>query len=330
MSKKVSRPFGSMLAWSLAILTCIGLSGCGAYVPETGLEYDATSGHVSELPANPGPDDHVVPLPSEFHGEKIPSWDGEHAYIELNGNEPWFSDADKARTDAFEDYSELDELGRCGVAYANICPELMPTEKRGEIGSVKPSGWHTVRYNDLIAGNYLYNSCHLIGYQLAGENANERNLITGTRYLNIEGMLPFEDLVDDYVDGTGNHVLYRVTPVYDGDGLVARGVAMEGWSVEDSGTGVRFCVFAYNNQPGIGIDYVTGESWRMDGLPVDYDPSVGEVREFVLNSDSGKFHKPDCQYVKKMAGGNRVDMTATVEQMLTAGYTACGACRPDE
>lgn len=188
----------------------------------------------------------------------IPIYSGE-AYCEINGNVPYFSE-DEMVTEAFENYSDLDFLGRCGVAYANICKEIMPTEERGEIGMIKPSGWHTVKYNDRIDGNYLYNRCHLIGYQLAGENANEKNLITGTRYLNVTGMLPFENEVADYVESTGNHVLYRVTPVYDGDNLVASGVQMEAESVEDKGAGVSFNVYVYNVQPGVIIDYATGDS----------------------------------------------------------------------
>lgn len=182
------------------------------------------------------------------------------SYQMVNGNIPEFSE-DELTTEPFETYSELDELGRCGVAYANICQELMPTEKRGDIGMIKPTGWHTVRYDDLISDKYLYNRCHLIGYQLAGENANEKNLITGTRYFNVTGMLPFEDEVADYVHETNNHVLYRVTPVYDGNNLVADGVQMEALSVEDDGEGVCFNVFVYNVQPGIIIDYATGNSW---------------------------------------------------------------------
>lgn len=171
---------------------------------------------------------------------QVPGYTGS-PYTVVNDNEPDFAKSDFT-TDAFEDYGDLDSLGRCGVAYANICKELMPTEKRGRIGMVKPSGWHTVKYPDIIKDRYLYNRCHLIGFQLAGENANEKNLITGTRYLNVEGMLPFEDEVADYVKETGNHVLYRVTPVFDGDNLVASGVQMEAESVEDSGAGVKFNV----------------------------------------------------------------------------------------
>lgn len=183
----------------------------------------------------------------------------EQAYIEVNNNIPYFGE-DEYTIEPFENYSELDELGRCGVAYANICQELMPTEDRGSIGSVKPSGWHTVKYPEVIKDLYLYNRCHLIGFQLAGENANKLNLITGTRYMNVDGMLPFEDMVADYVQETDNHVLYRVTPVFEGENLVADGVLMEAYSVEDSGKGICFCVFVYNVQPGIEINYLTGES----------------------------------------------------------------------
>jgi len=190
----------------------------------------------------------------------ISAYDGEHPYIEINGNVPFF-DEDEITTTSFEEYSDLDDLGRCGCAYANICQELMPTEKRGDISQVKPSGWgHNNRY-DFVDGQYIWNRCHLIGFQLAGENANEKNLITGTRYLNIDGMLSFENEVADYVEQTGNHVLYRVTPVYVEDHPIADGVLMEGYSVEDDGKGVCFNVYAYNVQPGVEIDYRTGENW---------------------------------------------------------------------
>ena len=181
------------------------------------------------------------------------------AYWVVNNNKPYFTEEEKQSTEAFEEYSELDELGRCGVAYANICLELMPTEERGEIGHIRPSGWQTVKY-DSVEGKYLYNRCHLIGFQLAGENANRLNLITGTRYFNTEGMLPFENMVDDYVERTENHVLYRVTPIYEEKNLVASGVQIEAWSVEDEGEGICFCVYIPNVQPGITIDYATGES----------------------------------------------------------------------
>ena len=189
--------------------------------------------------------------------EEIPEFSGA-AYVAVNGNMPFFL-PEEITEESYEYYAELDQLGRCGVTMACIGIDIMPTEDRGEIGSVKPTGWQSVKY-DCVEGKYLYNRCHLIGFQLAGENANKRNLITGTRYLNIEGMLPFENLVADYVQETKNHVLYRVTPLFDGDNLVAHGVLMEGYSVEDEGEGVCFCVYAYNVQPGIIIDYTTGES----------------------------------------------------------------------
>ena len=190
---------------------------------------------------------------------EIPQYSDEPYYI-VNENMPYFDESDYT-TEVFENYSELDSLGRCGIAYANICDELMPTEERGDIGEIRPTGWHTVKYPEVIDDLYLYNRCHLIGFQLAGENANEKNLITGTRYFNVVGMLPFENEIASYVHETGNHVLYRVTPVFTGDNLVADGVLMEAYSVEDSGVGVCFCVFVYNVQPGIEIDYATGESY---------------------------------------------------------------------
>lgn len=191
----------------------------------------------------------------------VPPFSGE-PYVIINDNEPDFTEADMVST-GYEYYSNLDFLGRCGYAMACIGTEMMPTEERGSIGQIKPSGWHTVKY-DFVDGKYLYNRCHLIGFQLTGENANECNLITGTRYLNVEGMLPFENMVADYVKETGNHVLYRVTPIFDGAELVARGVQMEAKSVEDNGEGICFNVFAYNNQPGVTIDYATGESKLAD------------------------------------------------------------------
>lgn len=193
----------------------------------------------------------------------VPAFSGK-PYVVLDDNQPDFSAKDKKRRSAYESYAPLDSLGRCGVAFACLCKETMPTEKRGEIGQVRPSGWHTVKY-DTVDGKYLYNRCHLIGYQLSAENANTRNLITGTRYLNTQGMLPFENLVADYIKETGNHVLYRVTPIFSGDDLVAKGVEMEAWSVEDRGDGVCFHVYCYNNQPGIKIDYATGDSHTTDG-----------------------------------------------------------------
>ena len=190
--------------------------------------------------------------------DAIPPFDGETPYVTINDNVPFFTE-DEITDVSFEEYGSLDGLGRCTIVFACVGIDIMPTEERGSIGSVKPSGWHTVKY-DFISGKYLYNRCHLIGYQLSGENANKENLITGTRFLNIEGMLPFEDMVADYVKETENHVMYRVTPIFSEDNLLADGVLMEAWSVEDNGDGICFCIYAYNAQPGVKINYATGES----------------------------------------------------------------------
>ncbi len=260
---------------------------------------------------------------TEFSLDQIPEYTGE-AYVPVNGNLPYFTEEEKS-TQVFEDYSALDDLGRCGVAYANICQELMPTEKRGDIHSVKPSGWHSVRY-DFVDGKSLYNRCHLIGFQLAGENANRENLITGTRYLNVIGMLPFENMVADYVKETDNHVLYRVTPVYEGDELVARGVLMEGWSVEDEGDGVAFCVFAYNVQPGVTIDYATGDSHESEAPDQEAQGAAQET--YILNTKSKKFHRPDCSGAEKTAAENKQEFTGSRQQLLDQGYEPCGICKP--
>jgi len=197
---------------------------------------------------------------TSFDLTSIPEFTDE-PYVVLNDNEPEFTE-EEFNKEIFEEYSYLDYLGRCGPAFAKVGIETMPTEERGEIGGVKPSGWQTVRY-DIVDGKYLYNRCHLIGYQLTGENANEKNLITGTRYMNVEGMLPFENMVAQYIEATNNHVLYRVTPIFEGENSVASGVQIEAKSVEDNGEGICFNVYVYNAQPGIVIDYSNGESALM-------------------------------------------------------------------
>lgn len=212
-----------------------------------------------------------------FSLSDVPEYSGS-PYIEINNNIPFFTEYP---TQSFEIYSPLDSLGRCGVAYANISVELMPTEKRREIVAIKPSGWHTANYSDLIEDIYLYNRCHLIGYQLAGENDNKLNLITGTRYLNIEGMEPFENKVANFVKSYDAHVLYRVTPEFDGDNLVASGVLMEAYSLDDNGAGIQFCVYCYNVQPNIGINYADGESWRIIQEP----DTVEAVTDRAIMSD---------------------------------------------
>ena len=283
---------------------------------------------------------------SSFSLSDVPAYSGK-AYISVNGNVPYFTAAELTTT-SFETYSDLDTLGRCGVTYACIGQDLMPTKERGSIGMVKPTGWHTVRYDDLVDGKYLYNRCHLIGYQLTGENANTKNLITGTRYLNIEGMLPFENMVADYIQETDNHVLYRVTPIFEGNNLLANGVLMEGYSVEDKGAGVSYCVFAYNVQPGIEIDYATGESKLADGAqqeeqktatvtptpspePEKQEPVTGSEAsqaDYILNTNTKKFHYPTCSSVNDMKEKNKQEFFGTRDEAISNGYSPCGRCKP--
>lgn len=251
--------------------------------------------------------------------ESIPEYSGE-PYVTIHDNVPFFSE-EELTTDAFETYSELDDLGRCGTAYANICEEIMPTEKRGKIGMIKPSGWHTVKYTG-IDGNYLYNRCHLIGYQLSAENANEKNLITGTRYLNVTGMLPFENIVADYVNETGNHVLYRVTPIYNQENLVADGVLMEAQSVENDD--LAFCVYCYNVQPGIEIDYHTGDSKSSE----TEQPSKTSEDLYVLNRNTKKFHRPDCSSVQDIKPKNKQEFSGNTKALIQQGYSPCKNCNP--
>lgn len=215
----------------------------------------------------------------------------------------------------------------------------MPTEERGNIGNVKPTGWHTVKYNG-IDGNYLYNRCHLIGYQLTAENANEKNLITGTRYMNVQGMLPFENMVADYIKETNNHVLYRVTPIFDENNLLASGVLMEAKSVEDDS--IEFCVYCYNVQPGVTIDYATGESTGPEytGTTVKNDekPIVNKSEEntsqneknvtYILNVNTKVFHYPTCRSVKQMKESNKREFYGTSDAAKNQGYKSCGNCNP--
>lgn len=254
--------------------------------------------------------------------DTVPEFSGD-AYIVLKDNVPNFTEEELV-AESYEFYSPLDALGRCGEVVACIGVDIMPTEERGSIGQVKPSGWQTVKY-DHVDGKYLYNRCHLIGYQLTGENANEQNLITGTRYLNVEGMLPFENMIADYVKETENHVLYRVTPVFQGDNLVASGVVMEAQSIEDHGEGIQFHVYAYNNQPGVVIDYRTGES-RLAEQQESTEDTV--ENEYILNMNSRKFHRVDCDQVESIKESNRQKTALSKEELITQGYSACKNCNP--
>lgn len=270
---------------------------------------------------------------SSYSLDSIPDYSGS-AYVTVNDNHPYFSDADLTTT-SFESYSEFDSLGRCGAAYASVSTDTMPTEERGSIGQIKPSGWHTVKY-DCVDGKYLYNRCHLIGYQLTAENANEQNLITGTRYLNVEGMLPFENMVADYIKETGSHVLYRVTPIFDGDSLVASGVLMEAESVEDKGESICFNVFCYNVQPGITIDYPTGDSTLAESSTASFsetasaDSATEESIEqtYILNTNTHKFHDPSCSCVDDIKDSNKETYTGSRDDLISQGYEPCGQCKP--
>lgn len=259
--------------------------------------------------------------------EEVPAYSGS-PYVELDGNQPGFS-LEERTTDSFETYSTLDALGRCGPAYACIGQDLMPTEDRESISSVLPTGWVQAEYS-FVDGGSLYNRCHLIGFQLTGENANEENLITGTRYMNVEGMLPFENMVADYIKETGNHVLYRATPVFEGENLVASGVVMEAFSVEDEGEGVCFHVYVYNVQPGVEIDYATGESWETgDSASSALESQAEEQKtDYVLNTSSKKFHLPDCPSVDSISEKNRQEYHGTREELIAQGYEPCGSCNP--
>lgn len=248
-------------------------------------------------------------------------------YIVIGDNTPLFSPKDYT-TVSFEHYSELDSLGRCGVAYACIGTDSMPTEDRGEIGQIKPSGWQTIKY-DVVNGKYLYNRCHLIGFQLTGENANVQNLITGTRYLNVEGMLPFENMVADYIKETGNHVLYRVTPVFKGNNLLADGVQIEAISVEDSGKGICFNVFCYNVQPQIQIDYSTGKSQLIEADSTSENSTNAiKTERYILNENSKKIHRSTCSSVEKISVKNAREYTGTKDELTAKGYSPCGLCKP--
>lgn len=311
-----------LLALLLVLSGCLDPSGLsGPTDPPSTPTQDVPTGSPTDTPSDPE---------QSFDLSSVPPY-AEDAYVALNQNLPTFT-RDQLTTNSYETYAPLDSLGRCGVAIACIGLDLMPSEERDEIGSVTPSGWKSVKY-DHISGKYLYNRCHLIGFQLSGENANRSNLITGTRYLNIEGMLPFENMIADYVKETGNHVLYRVTPVFEGNNLVASGVQMEAYSVEDNEESICFNVYAYNVQPGVVIDYATGNSrlaGTEDAQPEQTEPPVdtGAAQDYVLNTSSKKFHKPDCTYAKNTSDTNRQTVTATRDALIAQGYDACGVCKP--
>lgn len=249
---------------------------------------------------------------------EIPAYSGE-AYVVINDNMPVFGEISQTPS-AFEEYGELDALGRPTYALAYVHKTLMPNAERENISEVKPTGWQSTKY-DFIDGGNLYNRCHLIAFQLTGENANENNLITGTRYMNT-AMIPFEEQVAEYVKETGNGVLYRATPIFEGDELIARGIQLEAWSFVDNGESIRFNVFFYNVQPGVEIDYATGDSYEVE-FTCDHAPQL-----LVLNTNTGKFHEADCSGVADIQEENRQEFTACPEELVEKGYSPCGSCKP--
>ncbi len=272
--------------------------------------------------------------------------------VELNNNQPLFSAKEKQNKKSFESYSKLDKLGRCGTAYANISTDLMPRSKRGDISSVHPTGWVQNEYA-FISDGHIYNRCHLIGYQLTGENANKRNLITGTRYMNVKGMLPYEEKVTNYIKSTKNHVLYRVTPVFKGGNMLADGVEMEAWSVEDNGKGICYNVFCYNVQPGVMITYANGKNkadgtvkgnisakssgkynksktykYKKHSKSSSYNKSENASDEYILNTNSRKFHLKSCGGVQNMSAKNKKTFKGKRSKLIEQGYKPCGLCKP--
>lgn len=307
-------------------------------------EYESSESteQIEESTAAPEDEEEIIAAfdASEYLSD-IPEYDGKASII-INDNVPWFTDAD-ITDDSFESYSDLDTLGRCGTAVACVGEDIMPTEPRENIGMIKPTGWKQEKYPGIVDSEppYLYNRCHLIGFQLTGENANERNLITGTRYMNVEGMLPYEDKVADYVKATGNHVMYRVTPIFDGDDLLSRGVLIEAYSVEDQGAGIEFNVFCPNVQPGISIDYADGSNYADQAEAVtteeydeeETDSAADEEADtpkvsYIANLNSKKFHVPSCSSVDDMKESNKWYFEGTREELIDKGYDPCKRCNP--
>ena len=310
------------LALLLALLLC--LTGCDAVSSLWGSDQKGSG--LSE--GNGNAPTTVVGFASV---EGLPDYSGQ-PYVVLENNQPRFTE-EEITTKSYEFYSELDALGRCGYTEACVGKDLMPTEDRESISSVKPSGWINEKYDTkLVDGGYIYNRCHLIGFQLTGENANKNNLITGTRYMNVDGMLPFENMVADYVKETENHVMYRATPIFVGNNLLASGVRLEAYSVEDAGEGICFHVFVYNVQPGITINYVTGENWLSGEAPALTEPTESQGSatgsDYVLNTSSKKIHLPTCSSVSKIEEHNRQDYTGSKDALLQQGYMVCGICKP--
>ena len=348
MKKPSQKMILCCIAFLMVVLSAIGCSGRApkqettlftATTPSEASHSEATASEpATTKPRKVSEPDKLIQL------SDIPDFSGK-PFFTVNEGKPFFT-SDEIVTESFENYSKLDSLGRCGTAFACVGTELMPeNDDKGEIGYLKPSGWQTVKY-DSVDGEYLYNRCHLIAFSLTGESANEKNLITGTRYLNIEGMLPFELKVHDYVAGTQNHVMYRVTPFFEGNDLLAKGVLMEGYSVEDKGKEISFNVFCYNLQPNIKIDYTDGKSEQIQ-LPTTAAPKTEPQTEplteeeisaeednneakdlYILNTNTKKFHYPYCDSVNKMSAKNKKEYSGTRDEIIDMGYSPCKRCNP--
>lgn len=324
------------IAWLLALVMALTVVFTGCDLIPSGDKNDG-AGFFDDSPSNNKKTEaKETEVDTAATPDDVPAFSGT-PYVILNGNKPEFKD-DEITEKSYEFYSDLDNLGRCGYTMACVGKDIMPTEERESISSVKPTGWVNNKYDsDLVDGGYIYNRCHLIGFQLTGENANKKNLITGTRYMNVDGMLPFENMVADYVKETGNHVMYRVTPIYVGNNLLPSGAQMEAYSVEDEGEGVCFNVYVYNVQPGIVINYATGENWLSTEAPKETAASTdaednGEnensSNHYVINKSSKKIHKPTCSSAQDISEENRGEHIGLVDSLLADGYTACGACKP--
>ena len=339
-----------------ALITLMCLTGCyfTGTAPSAAPSFSAAASYTAAANRTPEPyitespssGDSAAPTPSASSSTENTEADlallkySGKLYAVVNGGIPSFS---QTGTASWERYGELDRLGRCTAAEACIGRDIMPTLTRGPIGQIKPTGWHTAKY-DFVDGKYLYNRCHLIGFQLTGENANERNLITGTRYLNTKGMLPFENMVADYIKDTGNHVMYRCTPVFAENELVARGVHLEAYSVEDKGDGICFNVFIFNVQPGIKIDYLTGESSLEDEstaptptpkpsvtpkpTPKPSPSSTAQAQSYVLNTSTHVFHYASCRHVSSIKDANRKNFTGSRDTLINDGFKPYGSCHP--
>lgn len=322
----------AILIVSLLLAICLLFSGCVSDTPTTQEQSSNQptnsssihDGNDSYLSDQGGTNNSKQDSSSSVSLSNIPAYSGK-AFVNINNGNPSFKSSE-LKTKSYEFYSELDNLGRCGVVHACIGRDIMPTEERGSIGMIKPTGWHTVKY-DCVDGKYLYNRCHLIGFRLTGENANEENLITGTRYMNVDGMLPFENMVADYVKETGNHVMYRVTPLFKGNNLLAHGVQMEAYSVEDNGDGICFNVFVYNVQPEITIDYATGES-SYGGTVTEPDNDEHETQSasYILNKNTKKIHLPSCYSLDQMKESNKEYYSGDIDDLLSRGYSLCKNC----